>query len=496
MNRTLALDLVTVNAALADAPVLVVPVFEQDAFDDIAWLPEADWRDVVEAMQRREFLGKPSQVFLTAGRQLPSRLVFVGMGGRDGATTDRWRRAAGTAALAARTRGLSRLVFVARVPSPSVVRAVAEGLHLSLFDVDSYKTTPRDAVALSSATVAVNGDVAPFVEALAQGTALGRGTNTARSLANEPGNVLPPRELASRASSIAAEAGLRVDVLSGGGLTALGMELLLGVGRGSSEPPCLIDIRYEPEGAPDGPVLGLVGKGVTFDTGGISIKPAESMDRMKYDMAGAAAVIGAMQAIAALRPPVRVRGVVPAAENMPGGRAIRPGDVLRSASGKTVEINNTDAEGRLILADALWYARTHAGATHLIDVATLTGACVIALGRTSSGLFGTHAAWTDLVREVADEAGDRVWPMPLREDDAEQLKSDIADLVNSGGRAGGAITAAAFLQAFAGDVPWVHLDVAGTAWLDEPKSWMAKGPTGVMTRTLAGLALSHERLPR
>jgi leucyl aminopeptidase len=204
----------------------------------------------------------------------------------------------------------------------------------------------------------------------------------------------------------------------------------------------------------------------------------------------------AMEAIATLRPPVRVRGIVPAVENMPGGRAIRPGDVLRGASGKTVEINNTDAEGRLILADALWYARARAGATHLVDVATLTGAIGIALGRTMSGLFGTHPRWNDLVRDVAEEAGDRVWPMPLHEDYTEQLKSEIADLVNTGGRPAGANTAAAFLQAFAGEGPWVHLDIAATAWRDDAKPWMSKGPTGVMTRTLAGLALASDRLPR
>jgi leucyl aminopeptidase len=373
---------------------------------------------------------------------------------------------------------------------------VTEGVHLAAFDVDQYRTTAREAAALTWVGLAVEGEHGAFREALLQGTALGRATNTARALANEPGNLLPPRELAARASTIAAAAGLQVEVLTGGALSALGMNLLLGVGRGSAEVPCLIDIRYDPGDVDAGPVIGLVGKGVTFDTGGISIKAADQMDRMKYDMAGAAAVIGAMQAIAALRPPVRVRAVVPAAENMPGGRAIRPGDVIRSASGKTVEVNNTDAEGRLILADALWYARTRAGATHLADVATLTGACVIALGRVASGLFGNHAGWTDLVRGIADAAGDRVWPLPLDEDYAEQLKSDIADLVNTGGRPAGAITAASFLQAFAGDGPWVHLDVAGTAWLDESKPWMAKGPTGVMTRTLAGLALAHDRIPR
>ena len=496
MTTPLALDLVTTAAAIGAAQALAIPVFEGDALDDLPWLAAADRQEALDAVQRREFLAKPSQLFATGSRHLAARLLFVGMGTREAVSSDRWRRAAGTAALGARTRGLSRVTFVVRGATAPAVRACAEGLQFAAFDVDHYRTSARDAASLASASVAVDSAQDDLSQAFAEGVALGRGTNTARALANEPGNELPPRELASRAASVASAAGLSVEVLTGGALSALGMNLLLGVGRGSAEPPCLIDIRYEPDGVADGPVLGLVGKGVTFDTGGISIKPADQMDRMKFDMSGAAAVVGAMQAIATLRPPVRVRGIVPAAENMPGGRAIRPGDVLRGASGKTVEINNTDAEGRLILADALWYARERAGATHLVDVATLTGACVIALGRTCSGLFGTHAAWNDVVRSVADEAGDRVWPMPLHDEYAEQLKSDIADLVNTGGRAGGAITAAAFLQAFSGGLPWVHLDVAGTAWLDEGKPWMPKGPTGVMTRTLAGLALSYDRLPR
>jgi len=253
-------------------------------------------------------------------------------------------------------------------------------------------------------------------------------------------------------------------------------------------------LRHEPPGAPPSPVLGLVGKGVTFDTGGISIKPADGMERMKDDMAGGAAVVAAMEAIARLRAPIRVIGVVPVTENMPGGRATRPGDVLRSASGTTVEINNTDAEGRLILADALWYTR-QLGATHLVDVATLTGACVVALGRFVSGLFGTPDAWRDVVAETARRAGDRVWPMPLDDDYAEALKSEIADLVNTGGRPAGAVTAAMFLKAFTGGVPWAHLDIAGTAWADEAKAWQPKGACPVAVRTLAELAFSADRWP-
>jgi leucyl aminopeptidase len=273
------------------------------------------------------------------------------------------------------------------------------------------------------------------------------------------------------------------------------MALLAGVARGSAEPARVVVLRYEPRDADHSPVLGLVGKGVTFDTGGISLKDPDGMYRMKTDMSGGAAVVGAMKAIAALKPPIRVIGVVPLAENMPGSRALKPGDVLRSAEGRTVEVLDTDAEGRLILADALWYARS-LGATHLVDVATLTGACVVALGRHTSGLFGSPDWWVERVRETAVRAGDRVWPLPVWDDYRDQLKSEIADLTNIGGRPAGAVTAAVFLKEFTGKLPWAHLDIAGTAWADEAAPYQPKGPTGVMVRTLAELAFSADRWER
>jgi leucyl aminopeptidase len=247
-------------------------------------------------------------------------------------------------------------------------------------------------------------------------------------------------------------------------------------------------LRHEPKGAPKQPVLGLIGKGITFDTGGISIKPADNMDKMKDDMSGGAAVLAAMCAISRLRAPVRCIGMIPMTENMPGGRAIKPGDVLTSAEGKTVEVLNTDAEGRLILGDAVWYAR-RLGATHLVDVATLTGACVVALGRSTSGLFGTPDHWVEHVRRASERAGDRSWPMPVYDDYRELFKSEIADFANTGGRAGGAITGALFIKEFTGDLPWVHIDIAGTAWVEDPKPYQPKGPTGVGVRTMAELAL-------
>jgi leucyl aminopeptidase len=231
----------------------------------------------------------------------------------------------------------------------------------------------------------------------------------------------------------------------------------------------------------------MVGKGITFDTGGISIKPADGMERMKDDMAGGAAVACAMRAIGLLKAPMRVVGVVPACENMPGGRAIKPGDILKSAQGTTIEVLNTDAEGRLILGDGLWYAR-RLGATHLVDVATLTGAVVVALGKITSGLYGTPDAFVQQVRRVADAAGDRVWPLPIFDEYREQLKSDIADMTNTGGRPAGSITAAMFLKEFTGGLPWAHIDIAGTAWAEEAKPYLPKGPSGVAVRTLAALA--------
>jgi leucyl aminopeptidase len=370
---------------------------------------------------------------------------------------------------------------------------VAEGLTLAEFNVGSYKTSdlpPGTAPAWTIVGSGIpNGRAAEFSEAVRRGRLLGACSNMARELANEPGNTLTPREFARRSEDAVAGNGLSVEVLDEIAIERLGMGLLLGVARGSAEPPRLMVFRHDPPGAHAGPVLGLVGKGITFDTGGISIKPAEGMERMKDDMAGGAAVVCAMRAIAALNAPVRVIGVVPTTENMPGGRAIKPGDILKSAEGKTVEVINTDAEGRLILGDGLWYARK-LGATHLVDVATLTGAIVVALGKITSGLFGTPPAWVDLVRRVADRAGDRVWPMPTFDEYGDQIKSEIADLMNTGGRPAGSVTAALFLKEFAGGLPWAHLDIAGTAWLEDAKPYLQKGPSGVAVRTLAELAFT------
>jgi leucyl aminopeptidase len=370
------------------------------------------------------------------------------------------------------------------------VAAAVEGAILGDFEPDQYKTKKDESKPVERFTVVVPGGAAPLQQALDRARVIAESQNFARALANEPSNRMTPTVLAQRAHEVAGEDGLECEVLDQDRMRQLGMGALLGVAQGSAEPPVLIILRYRPfEEKPGSPHLGLVGKGVTFDSGGISIKPSEGMEKMKYDMAGGAAVIGAMRAIARLKPPIPVTGLVPAVENMPGGRAQRPGDIVTSLSGKTVEVLNTDAEGRLILADAITYAR-RLGCTHLVDAATLTGAIVVALAHVHVGLFSSDDALRDRVLAASREEGERMWPMPLDDDYKEMLKSAFADIPNVGPRWGGAITAAMFLKEFANNTPWVHLDIAGTAWLDDAKPYLAKGPTGIPVRTLVNLALN------
>jgi leucyl aminopeptidase len=319
--------------------------------------------------------------------------------------------------------------------------------------------------------------------AFAEGVIVGESQNFTRLLVNEPGNKLTPTTLGRRAAEMAAEVGLNCEVHSTKKLHELKMGAFWSVAQGSEEPPALIVLRYDPEGVTEGPVLGLVGKGITFDSGGISLKPGDNMEKMKYDMAGGAAMIGVMRAIALLKPQVRVLCVVCATENMPDGKAQKPGDVQTAMSGKTIEIINTDAEGRLVLADGLTYAR-QLGATHLIDAATLTGACVVALGYVNAGAFSNDDAAYAKFESALAASGEKFWRLPLGEEYAEQIKSDIGDIKNTGGRWGGASTAAEFLKVFADETPWIHLDIAGVAWVEDAKPYIAKGPSGIAVRSI------------
>jgi leucyl aminopeptidase len=476
--------------------MLFVPVFEgDDRLEDLPGLDDATGGDITKARESSEFRGRLYEFFIarvTDGPYQAVRVARVGAGRREDADAERLRRVAAACSYTARLRSMRSAGFLVRAGLDPIrtARIGADGMSAAEFDSGTYKSD-RDAGDFPERMVIVSpgADEAALAAAVFEGRTLGESSNFARSLANEPANVLTPTEFASRVAAMATSVGLSAEVLDEQQIRDLKMGLLLGVAQGSAEPPRLVVIRHDPPGAPESPVLGFIGKGVTFDTGGVSIKPADGMERMKDDMAGGAAVAAAMRTLALLKAPRRIIGVIPMTENMVGGKATRPGDVLTGASGTTVEIINTDAEGRLILGDAIWYAQ-ELGATHLVDVATLTGACMVALGRTASGVFGVPDSWVDTVRSAGTEAGDRLWPLPLYDEYRDLLRSEIADIINSAGRWAGASTAAMFLSEFVKkDVPWAHLDIAGTAWAEERKAFQAKGATGVAVRTLVELGL-------
>jgi leucyl aminopeptidase len=419
------------------------------------------------------------------------RLLLVGLGKPDKFTNRELWRATGAALRFLKARSVRRMAVLAREQTcdAAAAQAVVEGLIASDFESDVYKTKKENGKTVESASL-----VGWPADAAEKGRALGQITagaqNFARSLVNEPSNKMTPRILAERAEAMAREAGLAIEVFDEKKIRELNMGALLSVAQGSAEPPRFIVLTYAPPNEREGaPVLGLVGKAVTFDTGGISIKPADGMEKMKYDMAGGATMLGVMKALAQLKPGVKVIACIPATENMPGSRAQKPGDVQFAMSGKSIEVINTDAEGRLILADGLAYARK-LGCTHLVDAATLTGAIVVALSNVNAGVFGSDAAFTDRLLASARACGEKMWPMPVDDEYREMIKSTIADIQNVGsGKGGGAITGAMFLKEFTEETPWIHLDIAGTAWLDEAKPWAAKGATGIAVRTLIDLAM-------
>jgi leucyl aminopeptidase len=422
------------------------------------------------------------------------RLLLVGAGKPEKFAPSDLRKIAGTALRYLKSRGVKKFIFLTREGErgPAAAQAVTEGLGVADFESNKYQTDKKtnreiQSVLLSGFDANQNGNLPQAVE---HGRIIAESQNFARDLINEPSNHLTPRMLAARAEAMAKEVGLGVEILDERKISELKMGALIGVAQGSVEPPRVIVIRYTPENArPDAPVLGLVGKAVTFDTGGISIKPADNMEKMKYDMGGGATMLGAMRAIAYLKPSVPVIAVVPATENMPGGRAQKPGDVQVAMSGKTIEVINTDAEGRMVLADGVFYARK-LGCTHLIDAATLTGAIQVALANVHVGAFGTPREYLDQFLESAKAVGEKMWPMPMDDEYEEMIKSNIADIRNTGsGKGGGAITGAWFIKEFAEDTPWIHLDIAATCWVDDGKPWLAKGPTGVAIRSIVDFAM-------
>jgi leucyl aminopeptidase len=442
-----------------------------------------------EVRESREFTGKPFETVLL---HRPSglkakRLAVIGAGPAEKFNATELRKVVGAAVRTLKGKSLQNITLALDNPTPEQVAAAVEGAILGDYEPDQLKTDEKKGEKrLSSLRVLGPLSLQPAID---RGRILGEAQNFTRDLVNEPANILTPLKLAAVAQSAAAEFGLQCEVLDRERMTQLGMGSLLGVAQGSAEPPALIVLRYQPATPTSNDHLGLVGKGVTFDTGGVSIKPSDGMEKMKYDMAGGAAVIGAMRAIAQFKPNVAVTALIPAVENMVSSRAQRPGDIVTSLSGKTIEVLNTDAEGRLILVDAITYA-IRLGCTHLVDAATLTGAIVVALGHIHIGAFTNNEEFLSKVMSSAKAEGERMWHMPLDDDYKDYLKSAFADLPNIGGRWGGAITAAMFLKEFTEDKPWVHLDIAGTAWLDDGKPFLAKGPSGVGVRTFVNLAES------
>ena len=457
------------------------------AFEDSA-LPD----EVAGLLEPNDFRGRAGQALLLypRGALAPRRLLLVGLGKREAVTAESVRRAAAEAVRRARELQVAALSIGAVDDLPldaaAVGQAFAEGLALGAYRYWKYRTglTTEQTFAVESATV-YTGDAraADLSAGVTAGQAIAGGVALARDLVNSPGYAMTPARMGEEAVALGERLGLKVTVLDKAQLTEQGFGGILAVGQGSSNDPCFIIMEHGAAG--DGPTICLVGKGLTFDSGGLSIKPAEAMDTMKSDMGGAAAVFGAMQTAAELKLPLHVVGLVSSAENMPSGTAYRPGDVVTTLSGKTIEVLNTDAEGRIILSDALFYAQRYNPAA-IIELSTLTGAIVIALGSHATGMMATDQALADRVSQAGETSGERVWQLPLWPEYHEMIKSEIADIKNIGGRAGGSITAGAFLAAFVGDYPFVHLDIAGTAWADRPaKPYEAQGGTGVGVRLLA-----------
>jgi leucyl aminopeptidase len=414
------------------------------------------------------------------------RVLLIGAGKQDEYGVRVLRRVAAAAVRQARTKKATRVCLALQPPdgvSPEwFVQEVADGVVTGLSDSDLYKDRSKKGSIEHVVIWEPSGNHEQA--ALDRGRQIGEAVNFARWLGDEPANVMTPERVAEEVLLRANELGVECEVLDEQAIRALEMNSLLSVAQGSKQPPRVVVLRYK---GGDGPLLGIVGKGVTFDTGGISIKPAADMHYMKYDMCGAAATVSAVLGLAALKAKCNVIGVVGLVENMPSDRATRPGDVVRAANGKSIEIINTDAEGRLVLADALDLARKR-GAERLVDLATLTGAIKIALGTAATGAMGKPQSWVESVLRAAETVVERAWQMPLYPEYLEQLKSNIADLMNTGGRNGGALTAGTFLQQFVADTPWVHLDIAGTAWTEKDSAWQMKGATGAMIRTLIELA--------
>lgn len=477
-----------------DVQALAVAVFKNEKADEgfLKKLDELSGGLVRSALDAEEFAGKESETayfHLVGNNSLKARrLLLIGVGEAKDYGNAQVSHMAGTAVRSLRSKNAKTVAVLPRSSGDveATAKSAVEGAYIATFDPDKYRTVEKEEKKIDRLVVVVEGaEEASLQQGVQRGAIVGEAINFTRDLANEPGAYMTPTDMADRAREIANEFGLSIDVLDEDRMEQEGMGSLLSVTRGSEQPAKLIILKYTPANAPadSKELLAFVGKGVTFDSGGISLKPGENMELMKYDMTGGATVLGAMRAIAQLKPPIPILGVAPCTENLPSGKATKPGDVVKAMTGKTIEIINTDAEGRLILADAIAYAKK-LGATKVIDMATLTGAVSIALGDVNAAVLGTDQELIDEIISAGREVGEKFWQLPLDKEYSKQIKSDIADIKNVGGRKAGTITAAAFLKEFADGLSWAHLDIAGTAWGDDAKPYRSKGPTGIALRTL------------
>jgi leucyl aminopeptidase len=479
---------------------LAVGLFEGSTTEGLDLLNQKSGGLLQEILEEEKFTGKKdAKVTVRMPKdQSIKRLYVLGLGKEEDYTLDKIRMAAASAARLAKSNkysslGLSLPPFISE-PAESITAQV-EGASLAMHTFEQFKSKKNEqengdegpTVQLQQVSILTNQEGA--TAALAKGESMARGTILARELVSAPSNFVTPSKMAHEAQNIAESLGLGVNILDRAQCEALGMGAFLGVAQGSDEPPMFIHLYYKPEGTPRRR-LAFVGKGVTFDTGGISIKPSSGMEMMKTDMAGAAACLGAMRVIGELKPDVEVHCVVPATDNMPSGKAIKPSDILVASNGKTIEVDNTDAEGRLILADALVYAEK-LEVDAIVDLATLTGAALVALGSSIAALYSKDEKLISQIQESAQKAGEKFWRMPLEDEYFESMKSLVADMRNIGGKYGGSITAALFLQQFVEKTHWAHLDMAGPVWSDKEKGYLNRGGTGFGVRTLVNLALAE-----
>jgi len=471
-----------------ETAILVIGIFENERdFFASKSLDSTIFAAIIELIEKNEFKSDigSNMIFHMIGKGLIKKIMLIGLGKREKFTYENARIIAGKAALKAKELGVEEFCILPFIDvDEMLIEAISEGILLSLYSFNRYKTGGKESTIPSRVTIVVNSDSAKFQSVVDKVNLIAQAVNYARDLGNLPPNDCTPSQMASFALALE-EYGIKTRILERYEMESIGLNGIVSVGKGSSNPPKLIVLEYQ-KAEHQRPYL-LVGKAVTFDTGGISLKPGDKMDEMKFDKCGGCSVLGIVKAIASLGVHINVIGIIPSVENMPSSTSYRPGDIVRMYNGKTVEILNTDAEGRIILADAMAYGVAIFNPQAIIDLATLTGACIIALGANVAAAIGTNKYLTESIRKISEKTGEKIWDLPLHDEYHEQIKSTVADIKNIGGRPGGAITAAAFLSNFTNDVPWVHLDIAGTAWTQEgtfERSYNPKGATGFGVRTL------------